>query len=688
MANKDELIKMIAIARQDEEANAEDIAYLESELAKVESSQTREPTLKEKIIEMGALRKKAQGMGSQEDVTYLSNQIDNAIDQISNIPDPEGVNSNIPNEIFNRSRAGKRALEADLLRQQNEYQQNKINEENAIDKALGVADLAVSSARTAGADIVGGLAGASQPLVTALAGSNDPTGDAVRRLRSIQNTFGGPPITDTGKRYAENITRALSPVVDQVTENMQTMGDSVFEKTGNPIAATMAYTAIPAFMEILGIKGMRAKKDAQTNDMTTPENAIKLAQPSPVELKQKSKALYKEIEQSGVEVPREDFLELRQLLFDKAISQGMSESLSSRHELTPKARSFISEVEFQARKPTQPIQKMNDLRKQAKNIANDQDKAESSLGSMFVREIDNYLDGKGLIEAMKHGPDIGTKYRQARNYDRRKFKYDDLEEIFDVAFEKGAMERNDMFGQPLPDKPRASYIRDEFENILTNKDRKRGFSASELRAMRRVTQGKRIDRILRSIGVFAPVQDVVQAHTAALGAHIGQAMLMGSIGGPLAGATGLAGMATVPILGQFSHNMAKKLMVDNAEFAKALVKGGMDAENVVKQYFKFVPKSSRNASDLKELLLKTDLNNEDWAKIKKYSRRHHFVDEAYFQAAKTYNEAMAKAAPIIPLMFIERENENQQAFKNPMPQVPQTQAQGFNNPMAQQSMGQ
>lgn len=633
---QEQLIEKLRQAQQDPESNADDIRVLTEALNSQANINTRGYTREDLLTQ----RAQAERAGDALGMDVINREI-NRIDQ--------GINSDIPGQssplpeggaVFQptQSRAPSNTQPVAGNPPPEPTLREKINT-----AAYGLGDVALDAAGGVAGDVFGGLAGAAQPLITPLTDTKTPLKDATDRIKWVQDQFNWELKTDAGKRYSQAINETLEPIGTAINKGMQTMGDYAFEKTGSPLLATTAYTAIPAAFEALGIKGLRATGKAKRDALTDSPAAINAAAPDLKTLTDRKNMAYKAIDDAEVTMPADDIQTLKDRMYDKAFGMGLDPNPKDGN--TAKAMNFLNGLEHDIREGELPVTHMDIIRQRARDVSDSASGNESAIGNMFIREIDHYLDNKGWELAMERGPNIGKMYRHARSLQRRLYKFNDIEDVFVKAIEEGEKNPSNLFGQSLPDKPSADYISDNFKQILKDREKRKHFTEAERETMRSVTQGRnKTEKWLRKIGYFAPFQDQVKAHSAALGGHIGGGVIAGAIGG----APGVGAFVALPAVGQVSYNLSRKLMLDNAKLLKSMVNAGLDAENVVKQYFKHVPKSKRNKDELTELFLKTDLNNADWAKLKKYSKRERMVDDAYYEAAKIKNRLYRDTAILFP----------------------------------------
>jgi hypothetical protein len=409
------------------------------------------------------------------------------------------------------------------------------------------------------------------------------TEQAEKNIETVREALTFIPRSPEGMKALQKVAEVLEPVAETIEKVEKGIGGAAFEATGSPLAGALAETTPTAAISALGLGPVRRVLGAQkvkeaVKSVITPsaKKLLQEAAPTIEGLKQTARKIYSDIDDFGafINPSRMDRLsaELRAL----ARNQGFNKRIH------PKVSAALDEFETAKRNLT--LTDVDTLRKVTKAAAASIEPSEARLGSLLIDKIDDMLDGLKPEDFVGTAPkNIGAKYKDARQLWHKAKKSELLEEAFTKAglqatgFENG--------------------IRVQFRSILNNKKKLRGFTSEEINAMRKVVKGGTAENLAKMIGRF--------------GFSEGQAsnMLMGSLG--VAGGAavgGPAGAVAVPLIGQVSRSLAQKLTRNSARGADLIVRAGDKGEDVVKAYFKAVPKKDRNISELTELLKRPNIS--------------------------------------------------------------------------------
>jgi hypothetical protein len=442
----------------------------------------------------------------------------------------------------------------------------------------GVIEPAVTAVTGAIAEPIAGLAGIARGLLPGEEGAAAETVAATREALTFQ------PRTEAGKEGLKALGEALAPIGETLQSAEKFLGDETFEATGSPALAAAATTIPTALIEAVGLasaKGAmgtakRVKKIAQDKAI---KRATVEAAPDIEQLKDASRAVYKEIDEAGVTLKEETFTNLNNDI--KAITK--AEGLDA--DITPKSASVLKRLESEVGMP-KTLTEIDTLRKVAQNAASDlANPADARIGHIIVDKIDTFLDDMPSSALQKGGElakDVGPKYRVARELWGRARRSELINEAFEKAKNQASGFENGIVVQ--------------FRSILNNKKKAKFFKPKELDAMKKVVRGTTTANIAKVIGRLG----FSEGHaTNILGAGTGAGF------GFVAG--GAPGAVAVPAIGQVSRKLAQRLTKGNAEFADIVVRAGSDAEEITKAYLKNTPKGKRSPSELSELLLRPDI---------------------------------------------------------------------------------
>lgn len=478
------------------------------------------------------------------------------------------------------------------------------------ERARAVGDVAGAVVGGAIAEPIAGLAGmATLPFAGA-----EKAAQVVGDVQSIPSEI--MPKSDLGQEYLQNIGSAIEKVGDVVNPTLRgtvaslygalpfvsseegeamheklqgeglggDMGTVVLETTGSPALAALASAYPTAIAEIIGLKGAKNLKGDIPKSTVSQRPSVALSQATPEidQIKTQSRDLYKEIDDMGVKMDGDKFVEMAISLRDKFNSMGLDKTL------TPDASRIIDRFDELVDQDVS-LSDLDTLRQLADIPARKFDNPrEMALGNIAKEFIDDFIDAEGRRLASKGRVDVGEKIRTARNLWGRVRKG----ELFEEAIAK-AKDTQSGFENGL---------RIEFRKILNNKKKLRGFTEAEQEAIRQVVQGGGIANTMKALGKFG----VLGSGAGGPQATILAPMLGGSIASAITG-NPVAGVA-VPIIGQVSRELATKLTLNNAKMAQQIVQAGNDGFEIAKAYVRSIPKGQQSVGELTELLLRSDVD--------------------------------------------------------------------------------
>lgn len=434
------------------------------------------------------------------------------------------------------------------------------------------------------AEPIAGLAGIAQAINPfAEEGAAAEAVEATRQALTFQ------PKTEAGQESLKTIGGFLAPVGRVLQDAEQFLGDETFEATGSPVLAAAA-TAIPtAIIEGIGLasaKGMirGASKTRAASRNRAIRKSIVDAAPDIEQIKDVSRAVYKELDNSGVRLLPKAFDGLNNRVQQAVKKAGFDP------DLTPKTAAVLNRLTSE-KGQIHTLTEIDTLRKVAQNAASALEPADARLGAIIIDEIDTFLDivkpeafAKGAVKAA----DVTPKFKVARELWGRARRSELINEAFEKAKNQASGFENGIVTQ--------------FRSILNNKKKARFFKSQEIKAMQDVVRGTTTANLAKAIGRFG----FSEGHaTNILGGSIGVAG-GAAVGGPV-------GAVTVPLVGQVSRKLAQKLTRGKAEFADIIVRAGNNAEEIASAYIRRVPKKARTSSELSELLLRPDIALENIA---------------------------------------------------------------------------
>ncbi|MCK5602188.1 hypothetical protein KAR91_09975 [Candidatus Pacearchaeota archaeon] len=392
------------------------------------------------------------------------------------------------------------------------------------------------------------------------------------------------PRTEAGKEALRTVGGVLAPVGEALQGVETFLGDETFEATGSPALAAAAATIPTALIEAIGFASTRgAIKGAARTKALAKNRAIKKsivdAAPDRELLRDTSRAVYKELDESGVMIKPQGYeklvnqidFSLKEAKFKPRLAKNTDDVL----------REFKNELGN-----AQSLSDIDSLRQAAQGaisgIATPNDKR---LIGVITDTVDDFLadaDPKNFTKGTIKPSEIMPKYRAAQDLWGRAKR----SELIEDAFERAGTAKSGF----------ENGLRDEFKRILRNKKQKRFFKPKELEAMKEVVAGTTASNVSKLIGRFG--------FSEGLATNIIGGSISTTAGAKLLGAPGAV---LLPTIGQVSRKLAQKLTRKGADFADAIIRSGDNANDIARVYLSRVPKGQRSASELSELLLRPDI---------------------------------------------------------------------------------
>lgn len=377
-------------------------------------------------------------------------------------------------------------------------------------KALGVGETALSAGTGILGQLAGNVAGVGRELLT---------GD-----------FG----KGTAEKTAQQVQQALTyqprgEVAPQILQGLQTAVET----------SKIAPTPITGAANI----GFRTKAKV----------------PSSADIKQQASNLYQTIDDAGVLIKSEPFGQLVNKI--KVDIGGKIRQIRQ-----PNVVDAINQLD-EATGSAMTLRKLQDLRSSISEIKMSKNMSESKFAGDIIKELDDFVDNldasklispaKGDLEAIKLVPEARNLWKQARK-----------SELLDEIYEKAGFKPNAKYDDVVF----ATKLRDEFRNLATNKNKLRGFSAEEVKAIKDAAQGGRIENALRAFGRagqgerYSPEGGLVGGGLSsfAFGPEFGN-LVAGPIGAYI-------GLKTVPAIKGVSRMAAGQLGKQNLQNVMDLVK--------------------------------------------------------------------------------------------------------------------
>lgn len=429
----------------------------------------------------------------------------------------------------------------------------------------GTAQAAGTILSSAIAEPIAGLAGLlSAPFVG--------VDGAVENIDAVREALTFIPDDPEGQKTIQSISEFVRPVGEAVSSVESGLGESVLDVTGSPELAAVAHSLPTAFIEAIGLKGLRSTKRLNNVNLSpNVANAIQQAAPDLDTIKAAKNAAYRELDGLGIRVKPQVYENFANNLSTKLAKEGIDPALH------PKSSAALNRILADVGQSKSPSE-LETLRKIAKGAAQSIDKPDARLGTIIVDELDKGLD--------QLSGQIGGKFKEARGLAQRAFKSQAIQDMIENASHTASGIENG--------------LRIEARKILRNPKKRRGFTADELDALKRIEQGTTAANTAKFLGKFGISEG--QA-TSMLGASIGAGgggAIGATFGGPAGGAVGAL---TVPALGQIAKRTAQRITLDNTKFADDLARSGKNAKAIARTYLKHTPRAERRVSDLTDLFL-------------------------------------------------------------------------------------
>ena len=373
-------------------------------------------------------------------------------------------------------------------------------------KALGVGEAALSAGTGIISQLLGNVAGAGREVLT---------GD-----------FG----KGTAEKTAQQVQQALTyqprgQVAPQILEGLQTAVET------SKIAPT----------PITGAANIGFKTKAKV--------------PAAADIKAQATQLYQQIDDAGVLIKSEPY---NQFVNEVKVDIGSK----VRPARNPKIADAIKELD-EVTGSAKTLQKMQDLRESISSLKMSSEPSDRMFAGKIVEKLDNFIEtldtakliapAQGDLEAIKLVSQARNLWKQARK-----------SELLDELYEKAGLQPNAKYDDVVF----ATKLRDQFKNLATNKNKLRGFSQEEVKAIKDAAQGGRIENALRAFG--KPLQGSVLQ-----GQNIASLSIPAAIGYQLGGTAGaVVGANLVPASRAVSRRVAGQLGKQNLQNVIDLVKTG------------------------------------------------------------------------------------------------------------------
>ncbi len=373
-------------------------------------------------------------------------------------------------------------------------------------KAIGVGEAALTAGTGALGQLVGNVAGVGKEFLT---------GD-----------FGKGTAEKTAQQVQQSLTyQPRGEVAPEILEGLQTAVET----------SKIAPTPITGAANI----GFRTKAKI----------------PSSADIKQQASNLYQKIDDAGVLIKSEPFGQLVNKI--KVDIGGKIRQIRQ-----PNVVDAINQLD-EATGSAMTLRKLQDLRSSISEIKLSKNMSESKFAGDIIKELDDFVDNldasklvapaQGDVEAIKLVPQARNLWKQARK-----------SELLDEIYEKAGLQPNAKYDDVVF----STKLRDQFRNLATNKNKLRGFTEEEVKAIKDAAQRGRVENALRAFG--KPLQGTVLQ-----GQNVASLSIPALIGFKLGGPTGaVVGANLVPASRAVSRRVAGQLGKQNLQNVIDTIKTG------------------------------------------------------------------------------------------------------------------
>ena len=451
-------------------------------------------------------------------------------------------------------------------------------------------------ATTIGEDILGGLetaatlaSGISAEPLAGIAGivqSINPFAEEGAGARAVEETRdaltyqGG----DASQGQLASIGEALAPVGKALSGAETFLGDSVLDVTGSPALASIAHSLPTAALELIGLKGAKRFTGAPKGPTKKLiKQSILESAPEVEAIKNASRALYKEVDDSGVRIKPQSINSLVNRIEVKTRKKGLDPRVT-------KEASGAMDAIREMKNSEQPITELMIQKEIAGKVAgNANDAGQAMLGKIMIDEMDGFLDGLSPSDLSRGDATTGKKVKMASKLWGRAKR----SEMITNAIELG--ERRAAGAE--------AGIRNELGNLINRKGSSKYITPDEKALIQDLVKGDFKQNFTRLIGKLGISIDRSPG--------VFQAMMASGSAG-LGGLFGLgAGGIVIPVVGTVSKKIAQNLTRNKAKFVDSMSRAGTDANKITKAYLTAVPKSKRSSQDLADLLSDPKINLDD-----------------------------------------------------------------------------
>lgn len=391
-------------------------------------------------------------------------------------------------------------------------------------------------------------------------------------LAYAQQNFGQPKGSTVGQKalgVGEAALSAGTGVLGQLVGNIAGVGKEVLtgdfgkgtaEKTAQQVQQALTYQprgeVAPKILE--GLQTAVEESKIAPTPITGAANIgfrTKAKVPSAADIKGQASQLYKQIDDAGVLIKTEPYNQ-----FVNKVKVDIGSKV--REARNPKIADAIKELD-EATGSAKTLQKMQDLRESISSLKMSSEPSDRMFAGKIVEELDDFMEkldttklvapAQGDLEAIKLVPQARNLWKQARK-----------SELLDEIYRKAEIKATD----PYDDVAFATKLRAEFKNLAANKNKLRGFSAEEVKAIEDAAKGGKVENALRAFG--KPLTGSILQ-----GQNVASLSLPALIGLKLGGPAGaIIGANVVPASKAVSRRVAGQLGKQNLQNVIDTIKTG------------------------------------------------------------------------------------------------------------------
>jgi hypothetical protein len=277
--------------------------------------------------------------------------------------------------------------------------------------------------------------------------------------------------------------------------------------------------------------------------------------PTSEEIKSAASNLYNTIDNAGVLIKKEPFGQ-----FVNRVKVDIGGKV--REARQPQVVDAIKQLDEATQSPN-TLRKMQDLRSSISDIKMSGNPSERKFAGDIVNELDKFMESldtthlvapaEGDVAAIKLVPEARNLWKQARK-----------SELLDEIYRKAEIKATD----PYNDVAYASKLRAEFKNLALNKNKLRGFTAEEVKAIEQAAKGGKLENALRAFGRPEPSMINTGSNVASMG--IPAFIAYHAAGAPAA----IAAASVVPALRTVARHAAAGMGKQSLGNVASLIKTG------------------------------------------------------------------------------------------------------------------